>query len=149
MTRKTKAFVFMCLVVGLTMLLAYPALAFAKRTYYNFAGVTDAVAEKDVTGNYSNYWTAWIESYTTNPVRNIGTIGWTWWGFRETCNGIIVDNWTLPGYARYGASYAWSCGTDDIDTCGGSHLGWVLGRHDFKEGSSTWQPQFSTSETLH
>lgn len=144
---KFKLVVPLCMVACLLALQVFPVFAYAQRIYTNFAGVTTAVAEQDVTV-YGTAWSADIRSKTINPVRNIGTIGWAWWAFRETCNGIIGDNWTLPGWVRYGASYAWSTGTDYITPCGGSHLGWVLGKHDFKEGSSTWRPEFSTSETL-
>lgn len=122
--------------------------ALATQSYANFAGVTKANAMKDVWIVNSTSCNGHIRSWTSYPVYNIGTIGWTWWTFRKTCNGIIIDNWTKPGYVQYGANYVFDTGVDDRDACGGTHLGWSMGKHDFKHGSSTWQPEFSTSEGI-
>lgn len=148
MKARTVFFVSVCLAIALASLLPSSTLAYATRTYSNFAGVTDAVALKDVWIVDSVNWNAHIKSYTTNPVYNIGTIGWTWWTHRETCNGNIVDNYTHSGYALYGASSVFDTGVDDRDACDGSHLGWSLGKHDFKHNGSEWRPEFSTSEGI-
>jgi len=124
---------------------AQTVYALAVQTYSNFAGVTDAKAKKDVWIVNITSWNGHIRSYTTNPVYNIGTIGWTWWTFRDTCNGVIVDNWVNGGHAAYGDSDEWDTGVDDRETCG-NYLIWSLGKHDFKQGSSIWRPEFSTNE---
>jgi len=136
------------LAIALGIYTVRSVLAYATTSYPNFAGVTTAVALKDVWVVSDTSWNAHVKSYTTNPVRNIGTIGWTWWTFRDTCNGNIIDNWVKPGYARYGASEAWDTGVDDRDYCNGSYRGWSLGTHDFKEGDSIWRPYLSTDEGI-
>lgn len=141
-----------CLVLALAVALGtYPAhfaFAYATTSYPNFAGVTTAIALKDVWIVNNTSWNAYVESYTTNPVRNIGTIGWTWWTFRDTCNGVMIDNWVQPGSVRYGASRHWDVGVDDRDPCGGSYQGWSMGTHDFKEGNSIWRPYLETTEGI-
>jgi len=112
-----------------------------------FAGVTSAGALKDLWIVSSTSWNAKVQS-NTNPAYDIGTIGWTWWTFRDTCDGVIIDNWVNPGSVRYGASDHWDIGIDDRDDCNGTYLGWSMGTHDFQHGGSIWQPYLDTNETL-
>ncbi len=93
MIRRSKFWLSAALAIALGICQVRSALAYATTSYPNFAGVTTAVVLKDVWVVNSTSWNAKVQSYTTNPVRNIGTIGWTWWTFRDTCNGIIIDNW--------------------------------------------------------
>lgn len=123
-------------------------LAYATRTFDNFAGVTDAKAMKDLWVVSSSAWNAKIRSYTTNPVYDIGTIGWTWWTVRELCDGNIIDQSQYGGHAEYGDSDAWDISFQALDDCGGTHQGAVLGTHDFKHGGSEWRPYFDTQESL-
>jgi len=148
MIRRPKFWLGVALAIALGVYQVHNVLAYATTSYPNFAGVTTAVALKDVWVVNSTSWDAKVQSYTTNPVRNIGTIGWTWWTFRDTCNGVIIDNWVQPGSVRYGASNHWDVGVDDRDPCGGSYRGWSLGTHDFKEGDSIWRPYLSTDEGI-
>lgn len=133
------------LVVATSFLLSTPAYALETRTQPNFAGVTTAVARQDVWIVNTTSWNAHIRSFTQNPAYNIGTIGWTWWTFRDTCNGIIVDNAVKGGQVSYGANLKWDTGVNDRETCANYRI-WSLGRHDFKHGTNTWQPEFSTNE---
>ena len=133
------------LVVVVSLMVSKPAYALVNQTYPNFAGVTRAVARQDVWIVNATSWNAHIRSFTESPAYNIGTIGWTWWTFRDTCNGIIVDNWVKPGQVSYGANLKWDTGVDDRETCTNYRI-WSLGRHDFKHGTSTWQPELSTNE---
>lgn len=147
MTRNKVLFC-VCLAIGITLMATSLVLAYAQQTNPDFAGVTDAVAMKDVVVVDAFTWNGRIRSYTTNPVYDIGTIGFTWWTFRETCDGNIIDNWVQSGYVEYGDSDVLDIGVDDRDPCSGSHLGWSLGTHDFKHGGDTWRPNFSTSEGI-
>ena len=148
MIRRLKVLVGIAFALAFGIYQVHSVLAYATTSYPNFAGVTTAVALKDVWVVDSNSWNAKVQSYTTNPVRNIGTIGWTWWTFRDTCNGVIIDNWVQPGSVRYGANNHWDVGVDDRDFCSGSYRGWSMGVHDFKEGSSIWRPYLETNEGI-
>lgn len=148
MNIKIKSFVSIILALILVFQNTGIGTALATRTFTNFAGVTTAKAMKDVWIVNATAWNGHIRSWTTNPVYNIGTIGWVWWTFRETCSGLIVDNWPKPGYVEYGANYVFDTGADDRDACGGTREGCVLGKHDFKHASSTWQPEFTTIERI-
>jgi hypothetical protein len=113
---------------------------------HNFAGGSTAIAYKDVIVIDSS-WNGQIRSYMS-PSYNIGTIGWTWWTIRELCAGIILDQYQYNGQAYYGASYIADSAVDDVDYCGWGWQGTVLGTHDFKDGSSSWQPYSFHSEPL-
>lgn len=124
------------------------ALAASTMWYSNFAGVTTATAFKDVWVVNSTSWNAHIRSYTTNPTYNISRIGWNWWSFRNTCNGVIQSNWVQPGRVSYGANYISDTGVDSIRPCAGVPTGEVYGKHDFAQGGTVWQPEFSASEPI-
>jgi len=117
------------------------------RENYNFAGVTKAVAWKEVIADDST-WNGKIRSYTTNPQYNIGTIGWTWWQVSELCNGQFVDYTTYPGWAAYGAHDLYNFSVQAIDSCYGYHYGNVQGTHDFKHNGSEWRPSFFYAERI-
>jgi hypothetical protein len=136
------------LVVILLLSPTHRAFAFDYTVYYNFSGVTDATALKDVWYVNSSSWNAHVRSYSVKPVYNIGTIGWTWWTFRDTCDGVIIDNWVQGGYAEYNDADAWDTGVDDRDYCGGTYYGWSIGNHDFKHSTSTWRPYVPTHESV-
>lgn len=148
MNAKIKSFLAIILTLVLVFQNTGVGTALATRTLTNFAGVTTAKAMKDVVIVSSTSWNGHIKSWTTNPVYNIGTIGWAWWTFRDTCSGIIVDNFPQPGYVEFGANNVFDTGVSDRDPCAGTRQGWVLGKHDFKQGGSTWQPEFSTNEGI-
>ena len=98
MNTKTKTLTALMLAFILTFQNIGVGSALATQSYANFAGVTKANAMKDVWIVNSTSWNGHIRSWTSNPIYNIGTIGWTRWTFRETCNGVIIDNWPKPGY---------------------------------------------------
>ena len=146
MIEKRKLWLGAALAIVIGVCLAYNVLAYHS-ICKPFAGVTTVGALKDVWIVNSTSWNAKVQS-NTNPVYNIGTIGWTWWTFRDTCDGVILDNWVKSGSVLYGASDHWDVGVDDYDSCGGSYRVWSMGTHDFKEGGSIWQPYLETDEPL-
>lgn len=133
------------MVLVASFVFAKSAYALQTQIFTNFAGVTTAVAMKDVWVVNSTSWNAHVRSYTNNPNYNIGTIGWTWWTFRDTCNGIIIDNAVKGGQVSYGANLKWDTGVNDRETCSNYRI-WSMGGHDFKHGSSIWQPEVHTDE---
>jgi hypothetical protein len=118
------------------------------RTYENFAGVTTAVASKDIVVYGPPLWTGTINSLTRNPIYDIGTIGWTWWSCQEYCDGQYVYGETYPGYVEYGEHLVQQTAWLTMGDCDHDHVGLVAGKHDFKHNSSEWRPEFNYEELL-
>jgi len=83
--------------LGLAALLAISqvnvTLAYTESVYPYFAGTSHAVATQNAYIVSSSAWNANIQSFTIvyfgaspGSGQAIGTIGWTWWTFREVCN---------------------------------------------------------------
>lgn len=134
--------------VSLAMIVFVSALSIAKVSASTtsivsvLAGIT-VRAEKSVSPGIS-MWSASAGSYAINP---IGTIGYTWWTAREECrnnNGTysITYQWNAPwGKANYNSTQFYDAGNFYTHTCAsGRRKFWSMGQHDFKQGSSAWQP---------
>ena len=136
------------LVLLISTMVTNQALAYASRRYNNIDGVlADAVAIQDVWKVSAYAWDAKIRSVTQSPNVSIGTIGWNWWTFRDTCNGAILWQAQIGGHAEYNDGDAWDIGFASIHQCAGTYLGHSLGKHDFEDVNS-WFPEFSTAESL-
>jgi hypothetical protein len=111
------------------------------------AGIT-VRAEKSVYPG-SSLWSASVGSYAANT---IGTIGYTWWTAREECrqsNGTyaITYQWNAPnGRANYLATQLYDAGNFYTHSCASNKRKfWSMGTHDFKQGTSVWQPTINYS----
>lgn len=144
------------LVILLTIFQVSSVFAYTLQTNPGYAG-TNAGASKDSYIVSSTAWNANIRSFTYAPGgppgsgANIGTIGWVWWTFRETCGSVILSNWPQPSRVIYGGRDIGDTGFDSRRFCspGQSHLGWSMGKHDFKQtGWPNWNPEFSNTTGL-
>jgi len=106
-------------------------------------GVT---ARKSILQN-SDRWTTYVYSYTNNGTA-IGTIGYTYWTVREYCvpTQTITFQWQDTGRVNYGSSGYFNAATVLYRNCSGQRQLISLGNHDFKQGSSVWQPYLNHSE---
>jgi hypothetical protein len=92
-------------------------------------------------------WSAQIWSYSNaNPQQNIGTLGWDWWTTRELCNGTINHQDTHDGTGtQYNTTsaetYYYSSWYNP--SCNNKHKVAELGKHDIKDGSDSWYPEFT------
>lgn len=120
-----------------------------RTTYYGSVGGTGVVAPKDVVRVGSD-WNGYIWGHTNNG-NAIGTIGWTWWTIRETCSGTIISQYQYGGQVLYNASAISDIAVDSISYCASpsNQHGRVLGTHDFKNGSDTWNPYWEHVEQLN
>lgn len=120
-----------------------------RTTYSGSVGGVGVVAQKDVIRT-GNTWNGDIWSHT-NTGNAIGTIGWTWWTIRETCNGSITLQYQYGGQALYNASAISDIAVAAVQPCAvpSKQYGHVLGTHDFKNGSDTWNPYWEHVEKLN
>lgn len=120
-----------------------------RTTYYGSVGGTGVVAQKDVVRSGGS-WNGYIWSHTNNG-NAIGTIGWTWWTIRETCNGSITLQYQYGGQVLYNSSAISDIAVASMQPCAYplNQYGRVLGTHDFKNGSATWNPYWEHAEKLN
>ncbi len=95
-------------------------------------GTTNACRWKRV-DNLSINWNAGVSSYTTNPVTDIGVIGWPYWTIRETCSGAITMQEIRDPSIRTNASSHTRLESFQKQGCGGTRVGWSMGNHDFHQ----------------
>lgn len=135
----------------LILVLTFTAVHAYQLSYPGFAGVTNAVAYKDVWYSGGSVWYSNIRSNTDSPVYAIDRIGWNWWTVRDTCDGTILDQQTYGGAVDYQDSL--NMQTESNSYSKGACLPaqtykiWSIGKHDFYENGNIWQPTYSYNET--
>ncbi|MCA9927744.1 MAG: hypothetical protein KC419_04680 [Anaerolineales bacterium] len=125
----------------------------------NFAGVTDAVAEK-VVGSTSDYTqiVCRSKSYTDNPAINITHVGYNTFSctaWRNTkSSGNIISQWSSPsGEVNWNAQSHFkekSIGAPAI--LGTTRIGVAAGVHDFGHFNGVsydWDPSLSAEQTFY
>ena len=102
-------------------------------------------AEKTII-QYSNRWNAVIRSLSF--VQPIGTIGYTSWTIQQKCGSTTTFYQQNPGDVNYSASEYYDGRTVYYGSCSPGSLTMInTGTHDFKQGSSTWRPPLTRTET--
>lgn len=86
---------------------------------------------KTMTPTDIDTWDAGVSSEMENPRISIGTIGWSWWTVRETCNGNFLLNQQYGGSVSYNTYVKSQTRSYFRHACSGTHQGWSMGNHDF------------------
>jgi hypothetical protein len=136
---KAKVLKITLVVVIVSAFFAAPVLAVE-----NYVGGIRCSALKTISTTWETTWTGTIYSVADQP---IGTIGWTWWTTRETCNGTIYHQDVHAARASYGDDREVDAHTDDFYCGAAPHKVYVLGKHQFKEGTDSWYPEFTVYRT--
>jgi hypothetical protein len=139
----------LCILVAVFISTTTSSVLASRSTYSSSVGGTGVVAQKDVVRSGGS-WNGYIWSHT-NTGYAIGTIGWTWWTIRETCSGTIISQYQYGGQVLYNASAINDVAVDTVSFCANpsNQHGRVLGTHDFKNGSDTWNPYWEHVEKLY
>lgn len=83
-----------------------------------------ACRRKEVNDVSASAWNAQVKSYMTNPVISIGTIGFSYWTVRETCDGIFTHQTVYSGTVDHNTSLFWDSSARAKYYCSGYRAGW-------------------------
>lgn len=84
--------------------------------------------------NYTgSYWATGVRSNTQNPTMDMDDIGYSYWTYRQRCNGIISQQTQYEGDVFHYTSSYWASASPSKVYCDGPYtrLGESLGNHDF------------------
>jgi hypothetical protein len=118
--------------------------------YSNFAGVTTAIAEKDVSLTGTDKFNCISRGYTTTPVVRITHIGYNTFSCTVWRNGVWNPaSWTRSGKVNLNSSYQADSGSVIVlPVAGQSRKVTAAGSHDFGHFNGqtyNWDPPLSAT----
>lgn len=137
------ATLFFCLILAGTIFAGHAS----RTTYFGLVGKR-VIAQKDTIYVGNSVWNGGIYSHTQDGTA-ISSIGWTYWTFRELCNGVIKSQTVVQGAAIPNSSGVSDLGVDVFNACSYTRQGHVLGNHEFKNiGYPNWYKDWVHGEPL-
>ena len=143
------AFVVLLMFIFVFNAYAYPAAQW----YSNFAGVTTAIAEKDVGYSSPDTFTCVTRSYTKYPTTNITHLGYNTFSCNVWKNGDWAGGWTRYGGVNWNSSWQGDSGVVYVNVYqSNSRKVTSAGSHDFGHyngQSYNWDPSLSATGTYY
>jgi hypothetical protein len=138
------------LAIFFTFLLMFRVYAASAANWYsNFAGVTTAIAEKDVSLTGTEQFNCVSRSYTNYPSVKITHVGYNTFSCTVWKNNVHAGGWTRTGKVNWNSSYQVDSGIVRVyPTQGQSRKVTAAGSHDFGHfngQSYDWDPNLSAT----